>query len=129
MNCVRCHRAMDKRELRGVLVDHCSACNGIWLDAGELEDLSVGGGEAPERLAARRSAETLAESRKTVSAAGVCPRCQGALLTTTLGGAEVDRCRRCSGLYFDDGELPMVLAALRPNPILAWWRRRRSPRS
>ena len=128
MNCVRCSREMEKRQLRGVLVDHCRSCNGVWLDAGELEDLAAGASAASEQLTAQRSAETRAERRAAVHAAGLCPRCQVALLTALLGGAEVDRCRRCGGLYFDHGELAVVLAALRPNPLRAWWRRLRARR-
>ena len=128
MNCVRCSREMDKRQERGVLVDHCSTCNAVWLDAGELEKLAVGAGESAQRLAQQSAAERRAEGRQPVQAAGLCPRCQRGLMATTLGGAELDLCPRCGGLFFDDGELPVVLTALRPNPLVAWWRRHRARR-
>ncbi len=123
MNCVRCNHAMEKTELRGVLLDHCRACRGVWLDAGELEDLAVGWGRSSERLVAQRAAEADAEGARRVHTAGLCPRCDAALLATSLAGVEVDRCRRCRGLYFDGGELGIVLAALRPHPLVARWKR------
>ena len=35
--CPHCHEAMVTLELDGIEVDRCFACNGTWLDEGELE--------------------------------------------------------------------------------------------
>ena len=43
MHCPKCGLQMQEVKLRGVDVDVCFACNGVFLDAGELEKL-----EAPE---------------------------------------------------------------------------------
>lgn len=37
MRCPRCGMELVEIEYRGVTIDKCTACAGIWLDAGELE--------------------------------------------------------------------------------------------
>jgi len=38
--CPKCGTALRQREHRGVKVDECSSCGGIWLDHGEFEELA-----------------------------------------------------------------------------------------
>ena len=40
-----------------------------------------------------------------------CVKCDGQLQTVTLGEIEVDKCDKCSGIWFDMGELGKVLEA------------------
>jgi Zn-finger nucleic acid-binding protein len=104
---------MEKRSERGVLLDHCRACNAIWLDGGELEALELGLSRGRDELEAQREAEAARERARRVSAVGLCPRCQRALGPRSLHGVEVDQCRHCGGIFFDDRELPAVLARSR----------------
>ena len=39
MRCPKCGMELQEIELRNVKVDKCFTCEGIWLDAGELETL------------------------------------------------------------------------------------------
>lgn len=40
MTCPRCHTAdLDEKDRRGVKIDICPSCRGVWLDRGELEKL------------------------------------------------------------------------------------------
>ena len=39
MKCPKCGHDLDERELEGVTVDQCSFCEGVFLDAGELDSL------------------------------------------------------------------------------------------
>ena len=41
MHCPKCGSALDEIMFRGVRVDKCFACGGVWLDDGELEELSA----------------------------------------------------------------------------------------
>ena len=61
MHCIRCGGEMEKRVQRGVLLDHCRACNAVWLDAGELEALELGLSRTQEQLAAQLESETARE--------------------------------------------------------------------
>lgn len=40
-----------------------------------------------------------------------CPKCDGTLQRVQIDQVDVDQCDRCSGLWFDLGELQKVLAA------------------
>ena len=40
MSCPRCGGNLVERKLTEAVIDVCSSCHGVWLDAGELEMLS-----------------------------------------------------------------------------------------
>ncbi len=40
MTCPRCGAPLGEREERGVRIDECPSCGGLWLDKGELETLA-----------------------------------------------------------------------------------------
>ena len=41
MRCPKCGFELEEIQLRGVKIDKCFGCNGLWLDAGELEELTT----------------------------------------------------------------------------------------
>lgn len=40
MHCPKCGAALKERSFQKVLIDQCAGCGGIWLDAGELEEVA-----------------------------------------------------------------------------------------
>ncbi|HYP29104.1 MAG TPA: zf-TFIIB domain-containing protein [Blastocatellia bacterium] len=42
MQCPRCDGTLTEVAMDDVLIDRCAKCNGVWLDAGELERLTEG---------------------------------------------------------------------------------------
>ena len=40
MHCPKCGFDLQEVTFKGVLIDRCSRCNGVWLDDGELEKLA-----------------------------------------------------------------------------------------
>ncbi len=40
MHCPKCGHALIEIDYKGIAVDNCSHCHGVWLDAGELEEVS-----------------------------------------------------------------------------------------
>ncbi|MBK6916071.1 MAG: zf-TFIIB domain-containing protein [Deltaproteobacteria bacterium] len=40
MHCPKCGMELSEITFRGVKVDKCFACGGVWLDDGELEELA-----------------------------------------------------------------------------------------
>ena len=107
MDCPVCRNAMITLELTDVETDYCTACGGIWLDAGELELLL----EDPKK------AEILLNSFKIDSnlTEGVrkCPICdkkmQKIIVGKTTPALLIDKCTKGDGLWFDKGELPEVI--------------------
>lgn len=117
--CPRCHAALFLLVYGGVEVDHCPACGGVWLDAGELDHLADGKSGAPVAL---RFKEAL--GGEGTPSGGLCPRCDTKLVEfgVKLGEAalaeplRLDRCPAGHGLWFDAGELPRLLAVLPSGP-------------
>ena len=110
MHCVRCKTEMKKNNLRGVLVDHCSTCNGVWLDAGELEALEKGMRKPEHEIKQEHRQETMAERQRGVEIMGRCPKCQeGQVNERLMDGMVIDYCGSCHGLFFDHGELKQIV--------------------
>lgn len=40
MQCPKCGMELIEIDYRGIKIDRCSECEGVWLDAGELESIS-----------------------------------------------------------------------------------------
>ncbi len=40
MRCPKCGEPLKERRFRKILIDQCTACGGIWLDSGELEEVA-----------------------------------------------------------------------------------------
>jgi Zn-finger nucleic acid-binding protein len=91
-------------EYRGIEIDSCAACGGIWLDGGELEAM-VGSGVP----AMKQGDPALGPPEVD------CPICVDKLLRARHGptGVVVDRCPHGDGTWFDAGELEQMLAAHR----------------
>ncbi|HNZ47771.1 MAG TPA: zf-TFIIB domain-containing protein [Candidatus Hydrogenedentes bacterium] len=106
MKCPACFEILLTLEYQDVEVDYCAACQGVWLDAGELELLL---GEA------RLSKAFLTAGSKAVAAGEkkrLCPLCDDAMDKEVTGGAKpivYDRCPKGHGLWFDHGELLAVI--------------------
>ena len=40
MKCPKCGQPLRERSFQKIVIDQCTGCNGIWLDAGELEQVA-----------------------------------------------------------------------------------------
>ncbi len=40
MRCPKCGTRLGQRRLRGVSVEECPSCHGVWLDEGELQEIA-----------------------------------------------------------------------------------------
>src|SRR3970282_2699594 len=40
MKCPKCGESLKERSFQKILIDQCVGCHGIWLDAGELEEVA-----------------------------------------------------------------------------------------
>ncbi|MHC4989271.1 MAG: zf-TFIIB domain-containing protein, partial [Planctomycetota bacterium] len=108
MDCPVCKKsAMIVLELDEVEVDYCCDCEGIWLDAGELELLLGGAVGAETLLTSFQAAQTPEKKRK----CPICLRKMDKVLIGEAGGKQelIDRCGHNHGLWFDRGELQNVL--------------------
>ncbi len=110
MDCPVCENSpMIVLELDEVEVDFCFDCNGIWLDAGELELLLDDCQKAADLLRSFRTIKNTGEQIRK------CPICLKKMQKVQIGGEDkpllIDRCPKEHGLWFDEGELQDVLEA------------------
>jgi len=89
-------------ELNEVEIDHCIACGGIWLDAGELELLLEGAEQKDKLLSSFKVDKSSKEKRRKCP---ICLRRMEKVLCGTQKTVRIDRCRKNDGLWFDRGEL------------------------
>jgi Zn-finger nucleic acid-binding protein len=99
-------------ELEGIELDHCPACGGSWLDAGEMETIAEQAGARPGALA-----RLLASAKAGDRGRRHCPRCRARLRLATVDAGttgapiEIDRCPRGHGLWLDRGEAARLIQA------------------
>lgn len=103
MDCPVCTNAMITLELEEVEIDYCTDCGGIWLDAGELEELLGQADKAAKLLASFEADSKCAEKPRK------CPICYKKMQKVIVGQSQptllIDKCAKGDGLWFDNGEL------------------------
>jgi Zn-finger nucleic acid-binding protein len=101
-------------EYKGIEVDYCLQCKGVWFDSDELDlliSMLASGGEnasPPGSCLTPRKAETHESPRK-------CPIClhkMDKVWTCDRSNILIDSCPLGDGLWFDGGELRQVLHQL-----------------
>ncbi len=107
MDCPACKNAMITLELTEVEIDYCTDCSGIWLDAGELEQLLGHADKSKQLISSFRLDPTCTEKPRK------CPICDRKMQKVLVGTDKpvllIDRCRRGDGLWFDAGELQNII--------------------
>jgi Zn-finger nucleic acid-binding protein len=107
VDCPVCKNAMIVLELPEVEVDYCTACSGIWLDAGELELLLDNSEQARRLLDSFKVDSKCAEKRRK------CPICLKKMHKVVVGTSPpallIDKCPKGHGLWFDKGELQDIV--------------------
>jgi Zn-finger nucleic acid-binding protein len=107
MDCPVCKNAMIVLELAEVEVDYCTDCDGIWLDAGELELLFGNSQQTRELLDSFKIDSTCTEKQRK------CPICLKKMQKVVVGPSTppllIDKCSKDDGLWLDKGELQNIL--------------------
>jgi len=52
-----------------------------------------------------------------------CPKCIGEMVETELAGIRIDQCDNCKGIYFDHGELDILIESSEPKGFLGAMKR------
>lgn len=122
--CIRCGGNVELKELpfpgTDVDVDVCPDCRGIWLDDGELQLLQahVDAVILPEDpndaidLASRARA-LLSDAERAGEQRFSCPKCAEKLWHLGREGNVIEVCSGCEGMWFDGGELTVILGVYR----------------
>lgn len=92
---------MAHQRRRDIVVDQCSTCQGLWLDASELATLVGSWQDLPRGVSAQVCRDELR-----------CPRCRSSLARrgySELKRTIIDHCPNCFGIWLDRGELERIL--------------------
>jgi Zn-finger nucleic acid-binding protein len=99
-----------------VRVDVCPDCQGIWLDAGELEVLQQNVAAIVPQAAGtleERARELLSQAERAEEQRFSCPKCKAKLWHLQREGNVVEVCSDCEGIWFDASELTVLLGVYR----------------
>jgi uncharacterized protein len=117
-SCIRCKDTLKELDFPGtdILIDRCSSCQAIWLDKGELEILKKNliqfvPKDHPDM--GKRTEELLGEIEEAGKQRFSCPKCQGKLWHLKRSGMIVEMCSKCEGMWFDAGELTILIEVYR----------------
>ncbi len=114
MQCPGCHATLRTADYEGIKIETCPACEGEWLDMGELKHVAK----------AREVRFDEAERRAVAAAVRItpvkverhdrdlrCPKCGGQTDALNYGGDTgilIDKCTTCRGIWLDAGELEKI---------------------
>jgi uncharacterized protein len=105
MKCPKCRDVeMLPFAFQGVEVDRCTACDGVWLDKDELNQI------LEKKLGRQIEQVSFAQNpRSDDSAEAFCFKCNKEMIALT-GAADVrfEWCDGCEGMFFDKGEISVI---------------------
>lgn len=110
MICPTCREVMIVVEQDKIELDHCPSCLGVWFDAGELELMLESmeldsGALSLAQIAKLPEAKTKEKKRR-------CPICGKKMKKAHIGQEPevlIDVCPRGDGLWFDGGEVHLII--------------------
>lgn len=104
-------------EYKGIELDYCTECQGVWFDSGELglliRSLGLDSRASPLEDMLDQPEPEYREKRHR------CPLCRKKMRKSALSSQPeiiIDACPRGDGLWFDGGELARMLKKLAPQP-------------
>lgn len=113
--CGKCGDEFSTLFLDGMIVDRCTGCHGVWLDAGELDRILDHGSEDPTMMPAKPLTEAPLDRL-----VGSCPTCRLGLEAYPVPGqpAHLEICGHCMGVWFDHDEMKL----LAHDDVVTWLR-------
>ena len=102
MRCPKCRADMEQINYEGTEIDRCTICNGIWFDAGEIEQL-----KNTKAAAAIDIGDQEVGKQTNIIDDYQCPRCSGPMKKIVDPNQRhiwYETCRECNGSFFDAGE-------------------------
>ena len=103
MDCPRCNTPLRSTKYKGIEIDRCPQCEGLWLDHPELDQLEDTVMDEDER----KGTMVYAVRSSDIS----CPKCAGPMKTFNYRAYNlpIDECDSQHGFWLDKGEEKRVL--------------------
>ena len=103
ISCPKCSHPMDPWKSRGLTLDHCFSCKGLWFDEGELR----------QHLANSHAGLPEPDPGSPRETRFPCPRCSGVRLEQVhVCSVTLDLCPKCRGIFLDLGEVNELIGAI-----------------
>lgn len=106
MFCPSCKHPMLVLEFEEIETDFCSNCEGIWLDAGELELFLEDSKDKDELL---NSFSVAKKNREKKVRCPICNKKMNKTLVSSDKDIVLDECKNGHGLWYDKGEILEVI--------------------
>ena len=108
--CPDCQIPMNQMQFRGIVLDDCPQCGGIWFDDGELCKLIKSDDNlAMASLECKCAKSPVVDIRE--RAQKLCPNCDERLTPYKYAYSSdvvLDECDKCFGVWIQDGELQQI---------------------
>lgn len=111
--CPRCKAELHKKHYKGVQVDECLKCHGLFFDQGELEQARDNADEDLRWLDfVLFSTKGLEKLQQDILD---CPNCSSPMESLQYKGSSViiNKCPKCKGVFLDNGEFEKMLSYLK----------------
>lgn len=121
MKCPACKKSLREKTAGEITLDVChGGCGGIWFDATELARVS------PTASASLHTIWQSPNHSGSDEGPRACPRCPDQMLErkwfSDAKKIEIDQCRKCNGIWLDDGEFTGIYEeSRRGKPGLPSW--------
>lgn len=113
MKCPSCGYELKKRAVKGVELDQCMNCGGIWFDGGEFQNMK----DREEDLLRWLDIDLFSDMEKFSGgySSMVCPKDKKPLYEIRYDNADakIDVCADCRGIWMDKGEYEIIVAFLK----------------
>lgn len=111
MECPKCASEMESQLVGEIMIDRCTGCRGVWLDAREAERIRSAA-DAVAGIERGASPSTGRASKADTSLDDVgpiqCPRCGTRMILLVVESRpplHFEHCGGCNGVFLDRGEL------------------------
>lgn len=112
MECPKCKIELDKKSIKGIEVDECDKCEGIWCDNKELKQVKDNTDSDLNWMDFDiwKHSEKFSAKPAKVN----CPECGNLMNVIDYENTkvEIDFCEQCKGIWLDKNELENIITAL-----------------
>lgn len=109
MKCPHCPAELKSIERKGIYIDECGSCGGMWLLQGKFDSLR----EREDRFIRWLDLPLWKEEKqhKLTASSRACPSCARTMFTLDYHGHDVtlDICTSCKGVWLDKGEMDKMI--------------------
>ncbi|MFC2027231.1 zf-TFIIB domain-containing protein [Chloroflexota bacterium] len=107
MKCPKCNAELKKKSHKGIEIDYCKSCKGMWLDAEELDELEDKAFDQDNLKGSLMFEHIVVEHH--------CPHCNSPLkqFKYRLHDLHLEFCENQHGFWLDEGEEKRVLEIMK----------------